>query len=249
MPVDLFLIQHGVTDWNVKRWSQGHSDTPLNEAGRRQAELLADRLMGERFDAIYSSDMRRAYESIEPFAARQGLAVHKDWRLREGRWERHKKREEVPLLDFPVASETSDDMQHRIVQCTEEIVTRHPKGRILVMSHGAVLARLFYYFEQTSLWPFPPFQARKCAINHFRRDDRGRWSCVLLNDDRFLREHDLVQGHIKRPRRRRSIVYRTGAIGRMLVPPPLHPLVGPRLKSLLNDQPDFSADPYGKQGS
>src|SRR5580698_5430899 len=40
----LFLVRHGETDWNVAgRW-QGHTDIALNERGREQARIVAERL-------------------------------------------------------------------------------------------------------------------------------------------------------------------------------------------------------------
>ena len=40
----LLLVRHGETDWNAEGRLQGHTDRPLNERGRRQAQRLAERL-------------------------------------------------------------------------------------------------------------------------------------------------------------------------------------------------------------
>ena len=56
------LIRHGETEQNVLRVWQGHTDTPLNKTGLRQAKLLASRLRDSNA-TIYSSDLKRASET------------------------------------------------------------------------------------------------------------------------------------------------------------------------------------------
>src|SRR4051812_42061109 len=86
-----YLIRHGETDWNVGgRW-QGHTDVPLNEAGRAQARRLAERLRagGGRFDAIYSSDLERAWETAQIVGGALGCPLRPIVELREidvGAW-------------------------------------------------------------------------------------------------------------------------------------------------------------------
>ena len=80
----LILARHGETDWNRDGIWQGHGDPPLNELGRSQAAELAARLAEVQIDVLYSSDLRRAYETADdrrPNA--KGLEITADPDLRE----------------------------------------------------------------------------------------------------------------------------------------------------------------------
>ena len=85
----ILLARHGETDWNRDgRW-QGHTDKPLNDAGRRQARALAAHLAGEGVDALYSSDLARARQTAEAVELATGLEAIVDADLREvdvGEW-------------------------------------------------------------------------------------------------------------------------------------------------------------------
>jgi probable phosphoglycerate mutase len=59
----LFLVRHAETDWNAERRLQGHADRPLSARGREQASMLGAHLQGTSFDAIFTSDLRRARET------------------------------------------------------------------------------------------------------------------------------------------------------------------------------------------
>src|SRR5918992_5538167 len=85
----LLLARHGETDWNSERRRQGLADLSLNEVGRRQAGMLADRLERVPLAAIYASDLRRARETALIVAERHGLGVTTMPELREidvGSW-------------------------------------------------------------------------------------------------------------------------------------------------------------------
>lgn len=69
------LIRHGSTAWNKEGRIQGHTDNPLDEEGLQQAEAIAERLSGEHWDYIYSSDLLRARQTAEVIAAKLGLQV------------------------------------------------------------------------------------------------------------------------------------------------------------------------------
>jgi broad specificity phosphatase PhoE len=85
----LLLVRHGETDWNREDRFQGHADLPLNAAGRAQSRELAERLAGKSIDAVYTSPLRRAFETAELVAAAHALPVRQEPGLREvdlGSW-------------------------------------------------------------------------------------------------------------------------------------------------------------------
>ncbi|MFZ0323776.1 MAG: histidine phosphatase family protein [Actinomycetes bacterium] len=86
----MLLWRHGRTQWNDENRFQGHLDIPLDDVGRRQAELSADVLSTLHPDAVVSSDLQRARETAEALARRTGLVVAVDPALREtdgGTWQ------------------------------------------------------------------------------------------------------------------------------------------------------------------
>lgn len=86
----LYLIRHGQTLWNSEGKIQGKTDIPLNETGLLQAELLAEAMERYPVTAVYASPLKRAYQTAECVAGRQGLSVIAEEGLREvdfGFWE------------------------------------------------------------------------------------------------------------------------------------------------------------------
>ncbi|MBR4085706.1 MAG: histidine phosphatase family protein [Lachnospiraceae bacterium] len=61
----LYLIRHGVTEQNKKRCLQGRSDIELNEDGRELARKTAEGLKNVNFDFIFTSPLKRAFETAE----------------------------------------------------------------------------------------------------------------------------------------------------------------------------------------
>ncbi len=85
-----YLVRHGETGWNRSERIQGHTDVPLNEHGRRQIAMLAKRLAGCNFSAVYASDLSRAIESAETIVEGRRSSIETDSDLREfsyGEWE------------------------------------------------------------------------------------------------------------------------------------------------------------------
>jgi len=62
-PAEVVLVRHGSTEWSTTGRHTGRTDVPLDESGREQAARLAARLEPDRFAQVYSSPLRRAFET------------------------------------------------------------------------------------------------------------------------------------------------------------------------------------------
>lgn len=71
----LFLVRHGETESGSTLRYWGQSDVKLSTLGLRQAERLCSRLVTEKFDAIYTSNLRRASVTAEIIAAGHQLDI------------------------------------------------------------------------------------------------------------------------------------------------------------------------------
>lgn len=156
MNCEICLVRHGVTDWNRERRIQGQLDVPLNAEGLRQARCTASRLAAERWDALYSSDLRRAAQTAECIASATGLPLILESGLRERRFgpaieglTYGEARERVP--DFWVLSplrgdrlppglEPPEAFEARALATLERIAAAHPGGRVIAVAHGAFIS-------------------------------------------------------------------------------------------------------------
>ena len=87
----LIIIRNGQSVANYEDKFAGHSDFDLTDIGHRQAELAA-KYVKEHFkvDAVYASDLLRAFNTALPSARAFGLEVNPKKELREiyaGVWE------------------------------------------------------------------------------------------------------------------------------------------------------------------
>ena len=77
----IYVIRHGETDWNTKHWLQGTTDIPLNRNGIEVAEITSEALKGIPFDVIFSSPLKRAYQTAEIMKRERQIPLIVDERL------------------------------------------------------------------------------------------------------------------------------------------------------------------------
>jgi broad specificity phosphatase PhoE len=151
----LFLIRHGESTWNFEHRIQGQSDPPLSEEGRLQAERLGRRLIGQPFAGFYSSDLKRALETAGAIAAATGGRPEPIKALREiylGEWEGLRTEELArrfpeawrawiaePNWDLVPGGEGAERFETRVVGAVDALFARHPRGDVLVVTHGGVI--------------------------------------------------------------------------------------------------------------
>ncbi|MCY4475857.1 MAG: histidine phosphatase family protein [Chloroflexi bacterium] len=159
-PRTIYLVRHGETEGNLDDKAQGHFDASLTERGEIQAEAVAKRLSNIEFSAIYSSDLRRAFETAKAIAAhRPEVQIQTRPQLREydfgdyedvpwakigendseffQMWKNLDTRERI---EFP-GGESLMNAWQRIGEVTDEILAIHQHGneKILIVGHGGSL--------------------------------------------------------------------------------------------------------------
>lgn len=198
-----YLFRHGQTDWNVERRCQGHTDIPLNQIGREQANELA-RFFREKeifFDEIYSSDLSRAVSTAQAVLSSQpnSLELKTTFCLREGnlgeaeglkieqikekfgeeRWNSFRYTSKNALdIDFP-GGETRRESLSRVRGFVESLLISPPKV-IGLSTHGGVLRSLLHSFLPEG---HAPLDIPNCVV--YRLDFQGQdWSVQgPLNED------------------------------------------------------------------
>jgi probable phosphoglycerate mutase len=153
----LLLVRHGVTDWNEARRYQGHTDTPLNDEGRRQARLLAHALAGETVGRLYASDLKRAAETAAILAEALGVHVESTKALREMRfgvlegrtWAEAQASDPEMLAAWladrdtpPPGGETQTAFAMRIADFLDTIRREHDGQTVLLVAHGGPLKEI-----------------------------------------------------------------------------------------------------------
>ena len=73
---------HGTTFDNEAHLASGHNDVALSPLGTQQSKEMGDRYKDDHFDAIFCSDLQRAYKSAE-IGFGNKWPIIKDARLRE----------------------------------------------------------------------------------------------------------------------------------------------------------------------
>ncbi len=158
----LYLVRHGESTTNHTGKFAGQTDVPLTELGLRQAMCVANFFEDIPLDAVYSSDLTRAADTLRPTAQRHGKPLVLDKGLREvfaGKWE-GRAFEELPVHyaeDFSVwqhdigaarctGGESMAEAAARADAALCRIAQEHPHGTVAAATHGGIIRGLL------SLW-------------------------------------------------------------------------------------------------
>ncbi len=175
--MDIYLIRHGQTDFNVEHRLQGQMDTDLNEEGRAQAERGAVFLRehGVFVEKVYTSPLRRAVDTAEIMTGIPRSQFIFDERLKEidfgpieGMvWENVDKK----LTDYvndpwnnpPFRGiEPVPDLLKRTDEFLRDLAARDG-GPVLIATHGMTLHALLVNMDGRNRWLEP---AGNCTVYH-----------------------------------------------------------------------------------
>ncbi len=153
--VDLLVVRHAESVWNLEgRW-QGQADPPISEPGTAQARLAATDLDG--VGCIVSSDLRRARSTAEIIAETLGVEpviIDAGWRERDvGSWQGLTAAQiesqypgALAAGDHPPGWESNESLLDRMFAAIHRAAARVVSGDGLVVSHAGVIYTLEQHF-------------------------------------------------------------------------------------------------------
>ncbi|EGL81496.1 Phosphoglycerate mutase [Caldalkalibacillus thermarum TA2.A1] len=190
--VHLYLVRHGVTEWNRQGRYYGQTDLPCLPHMWHLFDGLKSRLAGLVFDQVYSSDLTRCRQTLDYLAPSVAKSACYDHRLREyhfGAWEgrTHTDLEQDHLYQAwlndmesvaPSGGEEWAQFKGRIDQWLSEVLTTHHRPvRILTVTHGGVIRYLLSQWGVTSsMWEAPIHTGQAYVLELSR--EKGGWRCT-----------------------------------------------------------------------
>ncbi|HWH81813.1 MAG TPA: histidine phosphatase family protein [Burkholderiaceae bacterium] len=185
----VLAIRHGETAWNVDARIQGQLDIPLNGVGEWQVARLARSLDGEDIAVVYSSDLRRAYQTAEAIAAGharpivtdpglrergfgvfEGLSyaeINERWPMEAARW-----RQRDPAFGAP-GGETLNAFFARSIATATRLAAAHPGETIALVAHGGVMDCLYRAAARLALDAPRSWQLGNASINRLLYTPQG----------------------------------------------------------------------------
>jgi len=194
----LYLIRHGEVEWNRENSYIGATDLPLNDEGKKQAALLADRLAQHKVSAVYSSDLIRARETAEIIAERFGLQVIMVPQIREvnyGEWEGvsetklptshpeiyHDWRVNPAEVRIP-GGETFAELRDRAFSAFRRIAESHPSEDVVIVGHKSVNRVILCCLMGIDINRYKQIAQGNAALNVIERREDGRFVVESVND-------------------------------------------------------------------
>lgn len=160
----LLLVRHGESGANGNGFFAGHLDIDLSELGYRQAERTAAYItQNYRVDAVYSSDLLRAYHTAHPIASKINKPIEARESLREifaGDWqgltfdqlqERYADSYGIWLTDIGRAAcpggETVKELYERIWNALREIAKENEGKTVVIVTHATPIRSICCRFS------------------------------------------------------------------------------------------------------
>jgi 2,3-bisphosphoglycerate-dependent phosphoglycerate mutase len=165
----LVIFRHGQSVWNLENKFTGWVDVELTEKGIQEAKSAGEKLKGYKFDEAYTSDLKRAQETLKlalEISGQPDIPVTKDKALNErmyGDLQGLNKAETAAKFGdeqvkiwrrsydiAPPNGESLKDTAARVIPYFEKnIIPKLKAGKsIVIAAHGNSLRALIMYLEK-----------------------------------------------------------------------------------------------------
>lgn len=153
--VNLLVVRHAESEWNLDgRW-QGQADPPLAEPGAVRTRRAAENM--DAVGCVVSSDLRRARSTAEIIAETLDVGpviIDPGWRERSvGSWQGLTTAQiesqypgALAAGDYPPGWESNESLLGRVFEAIDRTAARVVSGDVLVVSHAGVIYTLEQHF-------------------------------------------------------------------------------------------------------
>lgn len=188
--IDLYIVRHGQTEWNVQKRMQGRLDSALSLKGMEDAKRLRDYLADTPFDEVITSPSGRAYTTaklIQPHKEK----IMTDPRLMEiqlGRWQGKTEVEisnefpleydhywKAPERYYNPEGETFADVITRLEDFLQDIEKAYSDGKLLIVTHGVAIMALLSIVKMLPLkdfWSTPVIEGTSLTLIRLEKGQR-----------------------------------------------------------------------------
>ena len=150
--MNIYIVRHGETDYNVDGRYAGRIDVPLNEKGISQAYEVKEKLMGIKFDKVYSSPLQRAYKTAEIIYDGDIIIDERIIERDNGELEGRLKTEIKDVINFNDPNEKRYNIES-IIEFRKRIyaflddISNLDAENVLIVTHAGVGIYMRCYFE------------------------------------------------------------------------------------------------------
>ena len=205
--MQIVLVRHGATDWNLEGRCQGSTDRELSELGISQAKHIASHLSKEPVEAVYSSDLQRARQTADLISQPHRLPVLIEDHVREldhgelegltfneikenysaflTRW-----RSEPAEIQVP-GGERLVDVAERAWRGLNRIAEHHREAHtIIVVSHNFPILGIVCRVTGTPLNHYRTFHLDPGSTTRISINGANAWSLTEVNNQAYLPQPD-----------------------------------------------------------
>ena len=184
--MEIYVVRHGQTDYNIKNIFQGHIDVPLNEKGIEQAKQTARKFENVHIDAILVSPLQRAIETASYISKVTGVEPIIEERLIERNFGKMEGKQNRPdwnikmMLDYNknYNIENIEPIQtvfKRIYDFLDDITKRYKGKKVVLVTHGGISQPIECYFngmpETIDFEHLEPLTLKNCEVRKYIQRD------------------------------------------------------------------------------
>jgi phosphoserine phosphatase len=198
----IYIVRHGESTWNIQLRVQGNKNPGLSAKGLKQARLTAKCFNRAKIVRIFSSPLKRAYQTARCIAETTGVPLERADGLREimlgaieglttkevekqypGFWDRWADR---PASVRIPGAETFHAFRKRVGKAFLSIVRKCGEDEsIVIVAHGGAIGALLSYlldFDVNNIWSLTSSNAGVTTIKKYG----SRFYVQCFNDTNHL---------------------------------------------------------------